>query len=317
MNRRDFLRLGGAAALGAGLLGPFAEGEALAAGLEYRQDRRTGFRRSVITLGGIVVMNEEQSVADEVVDQVLEAGVNAVDVAPTYGDAEIKLGNALRGKRDLVFLGGKTGKRDKAGAAEELRNSLERLQTDHLDLYQFHSLDKPEELDQVLGPGGAMDAFEEAKAEGLIRFVGITGHRTDTLLEALRRYDFDTVMLPYNFILDHYGYGRVVVEEALKRGCGVLAIKPIAQRRWEEGETRTAPKCWYKPFSTNHEISLMVRWLLGTPVTSLIPSGDVRLFRRALRAAEHYQPLTAAELAELEKKAEGVKPLFDAPTTAT
>lgn len=312
MDRRDFLRLGGAAALGAGLLGALPVGEALAAGLEYRRDKRTGFRRSVITLGGIVVMNEEQKVADEVVDYALEAGVNAVDVAPSYGDAEVKLGHALRGKRDLVFLGGKTTKRDKAGAGEELRHSLERLQTDHLDLYQFHGLDKREELEQVLGPGGAMEAFQEAKTEGLIRFIGITGHRPDTLLEALRRYDFDTVMLPYNFILDHYGYGRAVVEEALKRGCGVLAIKPIAQRAWEPGETRTVPKCWYKPFSTNREISLMVRWLLGTSVTSLIPSGDVRLFRRALRAAQHYQPLTAAELAELEEKAAEVKPLFQA-----
>lgn len=311
MDRRDFLRLGGAAVLGAGLLGALPVGETRAAGLEYRLEKRTGFRRSVITLGGIVVMNEEQSVADEVVDEALEAGVNAVDVAPSYGDAEIKLGNALRGKRDLVFLGGKTGKRDKAGAWEELRNSLERLQTDRLDLYQFHGLDKPEELEQVLGPGGAMEAFQEAKAQGLIRFIGITGHRPDTLLEALRRYDFDTVMFPYNFILDYHGYGRELLAEAGKRGCGVLAIKPIAQRRWEEGETRTAPKCWYKPFSTNREISLMVHWLLGTSVTSLIPSGDVRLFRRALSAAQHYQPLTAAELAELEKKAAEVKPLFE------
>jgi aryl-alcohol dehydrogenase-like predicted oxidoreductase len=316
MDRRDFLRLGGAAALGASLLGSLAEAETSAAGMEYRLDKRTGFRRSVLTLGGIVVMNEEQSVADQVVDQALEAGVNAVDVAPTYGDAELKLGNALRGKRDLVFLSCKTGKRDKAGAAEELRNSLQRLQTDHVDLYQFHGLDKPEELDQVLGPGGAMEAFQEAKAQGLTRFLGITGHRPDTLLKALQRYDFDAVMFPYNYILDHYGYGRDILQEALRRGCGILAIKPIAHRAWEPGETRTAPKCWYKPFSTSHEISLMVRWVLSTRVTSIVPSGDVTLFKRALLAARHYQPLTAAELAELEKKAVAVKPLFDVPHTA-
>ena len=261
-------------------------------------------------------MNEDQDVADEVVDFALDAGVNAFDVAPSYGDAEIKLGNALKDKRHLVFLGCKTGKRDHAGAAEELQNSLKRLQTDHFDLYQFHGLDRPEELEQVLGPGGAMEVAQQAKTDGVTRHIGITGHRPDTLLEALNRFDFDYVMFPYNYILDHYGYGAKLLEEAFKRGCGILAIKPIAQRKWEEGETRTAPKCWYKPFSTNHEISLMVRWALTTRVTSIIPSGDVTLFKRAVKAAQHNQPLTTAELAELEKKAVELKPLFEMPHEA-
>ncbi len=312
MDRRQFLRLGGAAALAGSALSSFAQEEPPPLGLDCRLLGRTGHHRSCVTLGGITVMNEEQAVADKVVDEALAGGVNAVDVAPSYGDAEIKLGHALRGKRDLVFLGCKTGQRDAVGSAEELRHSLQRLQTDRLDLYQLHGLDKPEELDQVFAPGGAMETFLHAKEQGLTRFLGLTGHRPDTLLAALDRYDFDTVMFPYNFILDRTGYARKLVQEASQRGCGLLAIKPLAQRAWEPGEDRIAPKCWYKPFSTHHDISLMVRWVLSTRITSLIPSGDVTLFQRTLKAAQHYQPLSAAELAELDKKTADLKPLFEA-----
>ena len=313
IGRRQFLRLGSVAALSGSALGSFFQEGPPPSGLDCRLMGRTGHYRSCVTLGGITVMNEEQEVVDRLVEDAIGAGVNAVDVAPSYGDAETKLGKALQGKRDLLFLGAKTGKRDEAGAWAELQNSLQRLQTDRLDSWSLHGLDKPEELDQVLAPGGAMEALKRAKEEGLTRFLGITGHRPDTLLEALRRFDFDIVMFPYNFILNRAGYGALLLDEAFKRGCGILAIKPFAHRKWEEGEQRTAPKCWYKPYTTNHEMSLMIRWVLGTRVTSIIPSGDVTLFRRALRLAQGYQPLTTAELAELEKKAAEVKPLFAVP----
>jgi predicted aldo/keto reductase-like oxidoreductase len=309
MNRRHFLKIGGIAALGASLLRSYAD-EGSPGGLECRPLGRTGHYRSVVTLGGIVVMNEDQAEADRLVGEALDAGVNGVDVAPTYGDAELKLGHALRGKRDQVFLACKTTKRDRAGAAEELRKSLQRLETDYFDLYQLHGLDKPEELEQVLGPGGALEAFQEAKEAGLIRFLGITGHRPETLLAAIRRFDFATVMFPYNFILAHYGYGQELLAEARRRNLGVLAIKPIAMRAWEPGEIRTAPKCWYKPFSTHHEISLAVRWALAQPITTVVPSGDMTLFRRALKAAQHLSPLRPEEIAELQGKAEQLKPLF-------
>jgi predicted aldo/keto reductase-like oxidoreductase len=311
MDRRHFLRLGGKAALGGGVLGGEMLKEAPPSGVECRLAGRTGHYRSVVTLGGITLMNEEQSVADRLVDDALGGGVNALDVAPSYGDAEVKMGRALEGKRELFFLGVKTGKRDRAGAEQDLRNSLARLGTDRVDCWSLHGLDTPEELEQVFAPGGAMEALEAAKKEGQARFLGITGHRLDTLHAALERFDFDVVMFPYNFILDYYGYGARLVDEAFRRGCGILAIKPIAQRAWAPGETRTAPKCWYKPFSTNHEIGLMVRWLLGTRITSMVPSGDVALFRRALQAAQEAQPITQTELAELSKRAGEVKPLFD------
>ncbi|HEY3398806.1 MAG TPA: aldo/keto reductase [Armatimonadota bacterium] len=311
MDRRDFFKTGSLAALGGTFLGNLG-GHETAPGLEARMLGHTGHYRSVVTLGGIVVMNEDQDAVDRLVDDAIDAGVNGVDVAPSYGDAELKLGHALRGKRDLVFLGCKTGLRDKAGAAAELRRSLERLETDRFDLYQFHGLDKPEELEQVLGPDGALEAVLEAKAEGLVRFIGLTGHRPDTLMTALQRFEFDTVMFPYNFILNHHGYGEDLLQDAWARGVGILAIKPIAARRWEEGEARPQPKCWYKPFATNHEISLAVRWVLGQRVSTIIPSGDMTLFRRALKAAQHNSPLLDAERLELERKAAEFAPLFDA-----
>ena len=313
MDRREFLRHT-SVGLG-GLLAFPADWQTAEEGpghgqLERRSLGRTGHESSVVALGGIVVMNEEQSVADQVVGEALDAGVNHIDVAPSYGDAEVKLSHALRGRRDQVFLACKTGSRDKQGAAEELRNFLRRLQTDYVDLYQFHGLDKPEELQQVLGVGGALEAFLEAREQGLIRFIGITGHRPQTLREALRQFDFDTVMFPISFILHHHGYGLELLNEANQRGVGVIAIKPIAHRRWEPDEPRRYKKTWYRPFSTNRDISLAMAYVLSQPITTAIPSGDVRLFRRSLVAARHVRPLTQEQIRAMGEEAAAVQPLF-------
>lgn len=312
MDRRDFVRtsvgLGGLLAFAGDWLAP-AEGAGQRQ-LERRSLGRTGQKSSVVVLGGIVVMNEEQSLADRVVGEALEAGVNHLDVAPTYGDAEVKLGQALRGRRDEIFLACKTARRDKQGATEELHNSLRRLQTDHLDLYQMHALDKPEELQQALGPGGALEAFLEAREQGLIRFIGITGHRPPTLQEALRQFEFDTIMFPLNFILHHYNFGKELLKEANQRGVGVIAIKPIAHRPWAPEEPHRFKKTWYCPFSTNRDISLAMAYVLSQPVTTAIPSGDVRLFRRALSAAAHARPLTPQQVQAMHDRAASTEPLF-------
>jgi len=281
--------------------------------IERRAFGHTGHLRSVITLGAIALMSEEQGLASRVVAEALEAGVNAVDVAPTYGDAELKLGEALRGQRDQVFVGCKTGKRDKQGAAEELRESLRRMQTDHFDLYQFHNLSTAEDLDQICAPGGALEAFEEAKQAGLIRFVGLSSHAPAVAREALGRYDFDSVMLPLSFVLhQHEGWGRDLLQEADRRRIGLLAIKVLGARPWQEGETRVCPKCWYRPFTSNRHVSLALRYALAQPITSAIPSGDVRLFQRCVQIARHYRPLDEAEQAELVQIAAGLTPLFTA-----
>lgn len=309
MNRRDFLKTGSLAALGAGMLGAFAR-EAPASGLERRPLGRTGHLRSVVTLGGIVVMNETQADADRVVAEAIDAGVNGVDVAPTYGDAELKLGQALRGRRDQVFLAAKTTCRDRNGAGKELEASLKRLQTDYVDLYQLHGLDKPEDWEKVKSAEGALGAFEAAREKGLVRFLGITGHVPATLLTAIREYNFATVMFPRNFIMAHHGYGEELLAEATRQGLGVLAIKPIAERRWAQGEARTCPKCWYRPFTENEDIHRAVCWALAQPVTTIIPSGDMRLFRRVVKAAQHYRALTESELAAMEAQAAATEPLW-------
>jgi predicted aldo/keto reductase-like oxidoreductase len=179
-----------------------------------------------------------------------------------------------------------------------------------VDLYQFHGLDKPEELAQVMGPDGALEAFQEARQQGLIRFIGITSHRPDTLLKAIGEFQFDSVVLPYNFIFGHYGYGKALLEEAWRQGLAVSAIKPLAESCWGADETHTCPKTWYKPFTDEADVRLCVRWILGQRVTTAIPSGDMRLFRLALAAAQQYTPLTAEELAALDVKAAGLQPLF-------
>ena len=167
-----------------------------------------------------------------------------------------------------------------------------------------------EEWQTVTAPGGALAAFEEARQQGLVRFLGLTGHQPSTLLTAIREYDFATVMFPRNFILAHYGYGEELLAEAGRRELGVLAIKPVAERRWAAGETHTCPKCWYRPLTENVDIHQAVCWALAQPLTTIIPSGDMRLFRRTVQAARHVRPLTGAELAVLATKAAETEPLF-------
>jgi len=261
----------------------------------------------------MTVAGEEQKRVNELVDDALAAGVNHIDAAPTYGDCEVLFGKALAGRRSEVFLACKTTKRDKQGATEELHKSLERLQTDHLDLYQMHALDDPQERRQALGPGGAIEAFLEAREQGLLRFIGITGHNPDNLLAALDEFPFDTVMFPISFILQYHGFGLELLAEANRRSIGVIAIKPIAEQLHQPGEPHRYPKCWYKPLDTNEEISRAVWYALAQPVSTILPSASIRLFRRSLSAALHMRPLSTQEASALQAKAAATEPLFPSP----
>ncbi len=313
MDRREFVRR---AAAGIGGLLMTSNLEATMSTetqtVPHRPLGRTGHHSSVITLGGMTISGESQEDVNQLMDEALAAGVNHIDASPTYGDCEVLFGKALAGRRKEVFIGCKTGKRDRAGATEELHRSLERLQTDHIDLYQMHGLDDPDERKQALGPGGALEAFQEARAEGLIRFLGITGHSPDNLLAALEEFAFDTIMFPINFILQHHGFGTELLQEANRRGLGVLAIKPIAERGRQGDEPKRYPKCWYKPLNTNEEISLAVWYALAQPVTTIVPAASMRLFRRALAAAQHGRELTEAEHQQLARHAAETEPLFPA-----
>ncbi|MBV9864874.1 MAG: aldo/keto reductase [Abitibacteriaceae bacterium] len=279
--------------------------------MQQRQLGKTGLNVSIIAFGGIVVTDAEPADASRSVAEAVDRGVNYFDVAPSYGDAEIKLGPALEPYRNQVHLACKTGKRDKAGAAAELRQSLKHLRTDHFDVYQLHALSKMEELEQVLGPDGALEAFLEARDAGLIRHIGFSAHSSEVAVEAIKRFDFDTVLFPINYVLYHEAnFGPAVVEAAQQKNMGRLALKAMARTHWAQGEEKTAKKCWYKPIEDPHEAALALRFTLSEPIAIAIPPGEAKFFRMALDIAEKFEPLTDAERRELEQSAGGVEPIF-------
>ncbi|NLB94394.1 MAG: aldo/keto reductase [Armatimonadetes bacterium] len=273
---------------------------------------RTGVELSIIGLGGIVVANTEPDEARRIVVEAYERGVNYFDVAPSYGNAEERLGPALEGLRDKVFLACKTEKRDRAGAAAELRQSLQRLRTDHFDLYQLHGLRGMDDLEKAAGPGGALEAVAEARKEGLVRWIGFSAHSAEVALEAMERFSFDTILFPVNFVTwIKAGFGPQVIAAAEKKGMGRLAIKAMALGRMPKGAPRTYPKCWYQPIDDPRLASMALRFTLSQPITAAVPPGDVRLFRMALNAVtERFKPLTKSELAELERVAATADPIF-------
>lgn len=272
-----------------------------------------GVELSIIGLGGIVVMKEPQDTANRLVAEAIEAGVNYFDVAPTYGDAEIKLGNALKPYRKDIFLACKTAERTARKSREQLEQSLEHLHTDHLDLYQLHALNEREkDLEVAFGLGGAMETFIDAKKQGLVRHLGFSSHSPETALLAMDRYDFDSVLFPINFACWHYGIGPQVVKKALEKNMSILAIKAMALTAHEktDDKNRPHPKCWYKPISDPNIADLAVRFTLSKPVTAALPPGDPELFKIALKIARNHRPLNDTESAMLQAMAKMSPPVF-------
>jgi aryl-alcohol dehydrogenase-like predicted oxidoreductase len=279
--------------------------------MDRRALGKTGQELSIVGFGGIVVMNTEPAEASRLVAEAVDRGVNYFDVAPSYGNAEERLGPALAPYRDRVFLACKTGKRGKDEAAAELRQSLARMQTDHFDLYQLHALTSREEMEQALGPGGALEAFLEAREAGLIRHIGFSAHSVETALAAMDRFDFDSVLFPTNFVLYHQAnFGPQVVERAAQRGIGRLALKAMARTHWAEGQPKSFSKTWYEPIADPEEAALALRFTLSQPITAAIPPGEATLFRLAVDIAERFQPLTPEEAEELRRRASALQPIF-------
>ena len=281
--------------------------------IERRALGRTGEKLSIIGFGGIVVMNEETGAAKNIVAEAVDRGVNYFDVAPSYGNAQERLGPALAPYRKNCFLACKTDGRSKDDSRADLENSLKLLKTDHLDLYQFHALTKMADLDKVLGPGGAMETFEAAKKEGKIRFIGFSVHSAETALAAMDRYHFDTILFPLNWVLfTQAGFGPQILKKAQEKRMGILALKGMAKTAWPEGakENHPQPKCWYQPAAFPDEASLGLRWTLGHPITAAIPPGDERYFRLAMDVAQSYKPLEAAEEKTLLAGGPGTEPIF-------
>jgi aryl-alcohol dehydrogenase-like predicted oxidoreductase len=275
---------------------------------------KTGESLSVIGFGGILVMNETAPEAARLVAQAVDLGINYFDVAPSYGNAEQMLGPALEPHRKKVFLACKTTERSRDGAAKELRASLGRLLTDHVDLYQMHCLASPDDVEQAFGPGGAIEAFVEARTAGLARYLGFSAHTEEAALAAMDRFAFDTVLFPLNIYTWHLGkFGHRVVSKAVSRGMGVLALKALAKRPWGKDEPHHGFKTWYSPVESYEDARIGVRFTLSLPITAAVTPGHERHFLWAVKAAEEFTPLPEAESARLALTVPDAAPIFQAP----
>ena len=279
--------------------------------MEKRILGKTGEQLSIIGFGGIAVSGVEQSEADALVRESIDSGVNYFDVAPSYGNAQERLGPALEEFRKDVFLACKTTERDKDGAAAELRESLKMLRTDHFDLYQLHGMSSEDDLHKAMGQGGAIEAFVEAREQGLVRYLGFSAHSAEVALALMDRFDFDTVLFPINWVCCfNANFGPQVIAKAKDKGMGRLALKAMARTTREKGVRNEYPKCWYKPVTDPEETALAIRFTLSQPITAAVTPGDSRLLRRALDVGNKFQPLTDAEYEDLKRRAEGIEPIF-------
>lgn len=281
---------------------------------------RTGHRSSRVIFGAAALGGMRQERADEVLQVLLDAGVNHLDTAASYGDSELRIGPWMAEHRDRFFLATKTGQRRGDAARAELERSLDRLRVDSVDLIQLHNLVEPDEWDVVHGPGGALEAMVRARDEGLVRHIGVTGHGTRIAsmhLRSLERFPFASVLLPYSFVaLQDADYRRAV--EALLDRCAqdevaVQTIKAIGRRRWP-ADYKGPRYSWYEPITDPGAIGRAVRWVLGHPQLFLNTSSDARLLPIALAAAQGSSgsssvPSDAELLADVATHA--VEPLFD------
>src|SRR5437660_10105009 len=241
---------------------------------------RTGHQSTRVIFGAAALSRVAQDVADQALEVLLDHDINHIDAARSYGDAELRIAPWLKRYPDRFFLATKTGKRKADEAREELHQSLDRLGVDHVDLWQLHNLSDPIEWDTALSPGGAIDAAIEAREQGLVRAIGVTGHGAQiaaTHPRSLQRFDFDSVLLPYNFVTLQSAYYRgnfnAVQSICQERRAAVQTIKSLAYRPWSGRERTTTT--WYQPLEDQSDIDIAMSWALGEPGIFVITSGDV------------------------------------------
>jgi predicted aldo/keto reductase-like oxidoreductase len=283
--------------------------------MEKRRFGRTEHQSTVAIFGTAAFYEISQSRADEVMEYILSTEINHIDVAPGYGQAEERLGPWLAKERNRFFIGCKTQERTKNKAAKELRQSLEILQVDRFDLFQLHAVTNLDELDQVTAKGGALEAILEAKEEGLVQYVGITGHGLEVpqvFLEALNRFDFDTVLFPINFILyANHAYresANSLLAECKKRDVGTMIIKPIARGPW--GEREKTHTTWYQPFTDHELIQKSINFALSQSVTGICTAADITLLPHVVDACENYSHMNNDAQQELIVRADEFEQLF-------
>ncbi len=277
---------------------------------------RTGLEVTPVVYGAIIHMNETQEKANALVAAAIDRGINYFDVAPSYQDAEVLLGPALEPYRRSVHLACKTTERTAEGARRELLASLENLRTDYFDVYQFHALTTAQDLATIFGPGGAMETFQWAKKEGLIRNIGFSAHSEKMALQAMDLYDFDTVLFPMYWAMGlNTGWGDRTAARIQETGAGLLAMKTLILRSWLPDEEKTYPKSWCKPISGDEQLAIAaMKYGLAKGAATLVPPGNSEHFQFMLDHIDECldHPLNEADLAMLRARAEQVKdyPIF-------
>jgi aryl-alcohol dehydrogenase-like predicted oxidoreductase len=278
----------------------------------------TGHQSSRLIFGAAALGSARQEVADRILDQVVAAGINHIDTAASYGDSELRLAPFLADHRSKVFLATKTGERAGSAAREELERSLTRLGVDQIDLIQLHNLVEPEDWEAAHGPGGVVEAMAQARDEGLVRFIGVTGHglRIPSMhMRSLGEFPFDSVLFPYNHSLLNVELYRADVETLLtlcvERGVATQTIKSIARRRWVDDAERHFS--WYEPLRDEGAIDRAVRFVLARPGLFLNTSSDVRLLSAIVAAATSPMATRLPDVADLQADVaeQGISPLFD------
>jgi aryl-alcohol dehydrogenase-like predicted oxidoreductase len=281
---------------------------------------KTGHESTRTIFGAAALGAMRQERADQVLETLLEYGVNHIDVAASYGDAELRVGAWMGEHRESFFLASKTGERTASGARESIHRSLERLQVEKLDLIQLHNLTDDAGWETAMGPGGALEAAIDARSEGLVRFIGVTGHGTraaEMHLRSLERFYFDSVLLPCNYMLmqspEYASDVERLVDLCANRSIAVQTIKSIARRRWREGDTQKRFS-WYEPVKEPEALIRIVYWVLSQPNIFLNTSSDATLLPSILKAASEFSgdttradldPALQADSSQLE-----MEPLF-------
>lgn len=277
---------------------------------------RTGHESTRIIFGAAALSDVTQAEADSTLALLEEHGINHVDTAASYGDAELRLGPWLEHSRDTVFLATKTGEREAGPAYDEIRRSLERLRVDHVDLIQLHNLVDESEWETALGPGGALEAAVRARDEGLVRFIGVTGHGVTVArqhLRSLERFDFDSVLLPYNYPMMQNAQYAADFEELVarchERNVAIQTIKAITKAPW--GDQPHTAATWYEPLREQGPIDMAVSWVLGRDGVFLNTVGDIHVLPMVLDAAERFDGARPTDEAMRELSREWqMAPLF-------
>jgi aryl-alcohol dehydrogenase-like predicted oxidoreductase len=287
--------------------------------IERRPFGRTGHQSTVTLFGAAALARVSQDEADRALEVLLRFGVNHIDTAARYGDSELRIGPWMARHRRDFFLATKTGSRSAREAREDVHRSLERLRVDHVDLIQMHSLGHPDDWDQAMGPGGALEALVEARAQKLVRFIGVTGHGWSIPAmhrRSLARFDFDSVLLPYNVFFAQNERYRQAFKEVLtiarERNVAVQVIKSIARGPW--ATTDRTHTTWYQPLEAQVDIDRAVHWAMGVPGVHLNTAGDLALLPRILDAASRFERRPSDEAMTTMAEATRMTSLFGLPT---